>query len=252
MSLVARIALLFTAVSLFAPAAVYARPPQSTSPEGQLFYSVNRERAAQGLSVLQWDDALAIAARDHASQMALHNLMSHRLPGEPELIARATAAGVRFSVIAENVAIGPDAFTIHTAWMRSPGHRANILSPELSAVGIAVVPGTAGLFAVQDFAKSSTNLSLEQQERQVVLLLAARGLQANASTEAQTICNGQPAYIGNRAATVIRFETPDLSKLPPALEQELQSSQFHTAAVGACASPGSSGFSRFRIVVLLF
>ncbi|MGB8541481.1 MAG: CAP domain-containing protein [Candidatus Acidiferrales bacterium] len=252
MSLVSRIALLFTAISLLAPAAIYARPPQSMSPEGQLFNSVNRERAAQGLSILQWDDALAIAARDHASQMALHDLMSHQLPGEPELIARATAAGVRFSVIAENVAIGPDTSTIHTAWMRSPGHRANILSPELSAVGIAVVQGTSGLFAVQDFAKSSTNLSFEQQEQQVVSLLAAHGLQANSSAEAQTICNGQRVYMGNRAATVLRFETPDLGKLPAALDQEVQSNQFHTAAVGACASPSSSGFSRFRIAVVLF
>jgi uncharacterized protein YkwD len=95
MSLGTRIAILFAAMSLLTPAALFARPPQTTSAEGQLFYSVNRERAAQGLSALQWDDALASAARDHASQMALHNLMSHQLVGEPELLARASAAGAR-------------------------------------------------------------------------------------------------------------------------------------------------------------
>src|ERR1700734_4454023 len=115
MSLVARIVLLFTAIGLLTPA-VYARPPQSTSPEGQLFNSVNRERAAQGLPALQWDDALASAAREHAGQMALHNLMSHQLAGEPELLTRASAARARFSVIAENIAIGPNPATIHTAW----------------------------------------------------------------------------------------------------------------------------------------
>lgn len=252
MSLGARIALLFAAINLLTPAALFARPPQTTSAEGQLFYSVNRERAAQGLPVLRWDDALASAAREHASQMALHNLMSHQLAGEPELLARASAAGARFSVIAENIAVGPDPTTIHTAWMHSPGHRANILSPELSAVGIAVVTGNSGLFAVQDFSESSANLSLTQQEQQMVSLLAARGLQASALPEAQQFCNGQRGYRGNRAATVLRLETADLSRLPASLEQKIQDRSFRTATVAACTPDNSSGFSRFRLAVLLF
>ena len=252
MSLVARISLIFAAISLLVPAAMYARPPRNASPEGQLFDSVNRERASQGLSILRWDDELASAARDHASQMALHNLMSHQLPGEPELIARANAAGVRFNVIAENVAIGPDASTIHAAWMRSPGHRANILRPELSAVGIAVIPGSSGLFAVQDFAQTSANLNLAQQEQQMVSLLAARGLQATASPEAQQFCDAQREYMGNHSATILRFETTDLSTLPASLEQKIQDHSFRTATVAACTPANSSGFSRFRLAVLLF
>lgn len=252
MSLVTRIAFLFAAISLLTPAAVYARPPQTASPEGQLFYSLNRERAAHSLPILQWDEALASAAREHASQMAWHNLMSHQLPGEPELIARANAAGVRFSVIAENVAIGLDASTIHAAWMRSPGHRANILSPELNAVGIAVAQGSSGLFAVQDFSESSANLNLAQQEQQMVSLLAARGLQATASPEAQQFCSGQRVYMGNRTATVLRLETTDLRRLPASLEQKIQNGSFHTATVAACTPDSSSGFSRFRLAVLLF
>jgi hypothetical protein len=252
MSLGTRIAILFAAMSLLTPAALFARPPQTTSAEGQLFYSVNRERAAQGLSALQWDDALASAARDHASQMALHNLMSHQLVGEPELLARASAAGARFSVIAENIAVGPDPVTIHTAWMHSPGHRANILSPGLSAVGIAVVPGNSGLFAVQDFSESSANLSLTQQEQQMVSLLAARGLRAIASAEARQFCDGQRVFEGNRSATVLRLETADLGTLPASLEQKIRSRAFRTATVAACALTNSSGFSRFRLAVLLF
>jgi len=252
MSLGARIALLFAAINLLTPAALFARPPQTTSAAGQLFYSVNRERAAQGLPVLHWDDALASAAREHASQMALHNRMSHQLAGEPELLARASAAGARFSVIAENIAVGPDPATIHTAWMHSPGHRANILSPELSAVGIAVVTGNSGLFAVQDFSESSANLSLTQQEQQMVSLLAARGLQASALPEAQPFCNAQRVYTGNRTATVLRLETADLSRLPASLERKIQDRSFRTATVAACTPDNSSGFSRFRLAVLLF
>ena len=252
MSLAARIALLFAVISLLTPAALFALPPRTTSAEGQLFYSVNRERAAQGLDALQWDDALASAAREHASQMALHNLMSHQLAGEPELLTRASAAGARFTVIAENVAVGPDPATIHTAWMHSPGHRANILSPELSAVGIAVVPGNSGLFAVQDFSESSASLNLTQQEQQMISLLAARGLRATASPEAQQFCNRQRVYVGNRSATVLRLETADLSRLPASLDQKIQNRSFRTATVAACTPDNSSGFSRFRLAVLLF
>ena len=154
--------------------------------------------------------------------------------------------------VAENIAVGPDPVTIHTAWMHSPGHRANILSPGLSAVGIAVVPGNSGLFAVQDFSESSANLSLTQQEQQMVSLLAARGLRAIASAEARQFCDGQRVFEGNRSATVLRLETADLGTLPASLEQKIQSRAFRTATVAACALTNSSGFSRFRLAVLLF
>ena len=41
--------------------------PRTEMPEQQLFQAINRERAAQGLPPLKWDDALANAARQHAS-----------------------------------------------------------------------------------------------------------------------------------------------------------------------------------------
>src|ERR1700691_6185826 len=147
MSHFTRMFTLLAAILLMAPGALFAEPPRTTTPEGQLFSSLNRERASQGLPLLQWDDALASAARQHAVRMAQLDQMSHQLPGEPNLLARASEAGARFSVVAENVAIGPDPAVIHTMWMHSPGHRANILSPQLSAVGIAVVQGSSGLFA---------------------------------------------------------------------------------------------------------
>ena len=72
----AAIALLVTCVSLHAQTEV-------SSAERALFDDLNRERAAQGLAALQWDAALAAAAREHASQMAQRNVLSHQLPGEP-------------------------------------------------------------------------------------------------------------------------------------------------------------------------
>jgi cysteine-rich secretory family protein len=166
---------------------------QGVPAERVLFDAANRERAAQGLAPLRWDDALANAAREHALLMEQRNTLSHQFAGEAALQDRARFAGARFTEIAENVAEGPSADAIHTGWMNSPHHRANLLDPGLTAIGIAVVVasprgtgnvgagygnGGAGmLFAVQDFSQSVAILSLVEQERQVAGALAARGLQ---------------------------------------------------------------------------
>ena len=147
-----RFVLLVAVLALMIPGTLWARPqtaqpltaeqviarPLLVSPETQLFTALNHERAAQGLPPLQWDNALAFAARHHADRMAQLNQLSHKLPSEPDLVTRASEAGARYSSIAENVAVGPDPSAIHSMWMHSPGHRANILNPELTAVGIAV------------------------------------------------------------------------------------------------------------------
>src|ERR1700720_4694624 len=165
---------------------VYAAPP-TASAERALFDAANRERAAQGLAQLRWDDALANAAREHAVLMAQRDTLSHQFTGEAALQDRARLTGARFTEIAENVAEGPSADVIHSSWMHSPPHRANLLDPELTAVGIAVVGagsrdgagrGGAGmLFAVEDFSQSVASLNIAEQERQVGAELAARGLQ---------------------------------------------------------------------------
>src|ERR1700683_837210 len=117
MSPFTRMFTLLAAILLMAPGALFPEPPRITPPEGQVFSSLNRERASQGLPALQWDDALASAARQHAVRMAQLDQMSHQFPGEPNLLARASEAGARFSVIAENVAIAPAPAAIHTLWL---------------------------------------------------------------------------------------------------------------------------------------
>jgi uncharacterized protein YkwD len=261
-------AALFVLASLpFAPRAAHAAP-QVTSAERALFDAANRERAAQGLPALRWDDALAAAARQHAALMAQRNTLSHQLRGEPPVEERARQAGARYSVIAENVAEGPSPEAIHSSWMHSPPHRANLLDRDLTAVGIAVAvvadrrTGGTMLFAVQDFSQSVANLSFEEQERQVSALLAARGLQvfngtgqgtnvAGATEDARKTCGKDRGWAGSRPGLVVRYEVPDLSRLPNDLEQKIQSGRYRAAAVGACDS-GTRGFTRFRIAVLLF
>ena len=71
---------------------------------------------------------------------------------------RAGQAGAHFSLIEENVAVGPTPAAIHDGWMHSPGHRTNLLNPEVDRVGIAVVASRGELYAVADYARECAAL----------------------------------------------------------------------------------------------
>jgi uncharacterized protein YkwD len=137
--------------------------PQTSVADQTLFNAANHDRAAAGLPPLQWDAALATSAHQHALAMAKMNQLSHQFPGEPAMQDRARQAGARFSVIAENVAQGPTASGIHSQWMNSPPHRANLLDPDLNSIGISVVQSGNMLFAVEDFSTAVPSLTLDEQ-----------------------------------------------------------------------------------------
>jgi len=250
---------LFVLAILIGPLVTVHAQQSVGSAERTLFESANRERVAQGLPPLGWDDALANAAREHAIRMAQRNALSHQFPGEMPLQDRTRLAGARFTVIAENVAEGPSADQIHTSWMHSPHHRANLLDPDLTAIGISVVfaQGNGGrgmLFAVQDFSQSVANLNVYQQERQVGALLAARGLRVNSGTDAarKTCTLDRNSWAGPTPSLMMKYEASDLSQLPAQLEQKIQSGKYRAAAVGACQQQPSANFTHFRIAVLLY
>ncbi len=226
---------------------------QRNDSERQLFEALNRERTAQGLSALQWDNALFKAARQHALRMANLNMLEHQLPSELNLEGRLAEVGARFGAIAENIAVGDNPQIIHAGWMDSPGHRKNILDPRLTSVGIAAVRGPGGLFAVQDFSQMVPDLSVEQQEQKVVSLLAARGFRsANATGDARKTCETDAGFAGTSAKSMIRLEVTDLNELPEGVERKIRSGSYSKAAVGACRAKRAAGFTRYRIAVLFF
>ncbi len=222
--------------------------------ERQLFESLNHERTAQGLSALQWDNALFKAARHHALLMLNLNRIEHQLPSEPSLEDRLAEAGARFTAIAENIAVGSNPQRIHAGWMDSPGHRKNILNPQLTAVGIAAVRGPGGLYAVQDFSQAAPDLSVEQQEQKVGSYLSANGFRIAAAAEsaARKTCEKDAGFEGTGARSIIRFEAPDLNKLPEEVERRIRSEPYGNVAVGACRASGEKGFTRYRVAILFF
>src|ERR1700742_127397 len=135
--------------------AIPAFAQQST--EQQVMDLANADRAQQGLSPLKWDPALAQAASQHAQLMAQQPQLSHQYPGEPDLEARAGAAGAHFRAIAENVALAPNPQALEQVWMHSPLHRANILDPRMDAIGVGLVKRDGNYYAVDDFASTVAN-----------------------------------------------------------------------------------------------
>ena len=227
---------------------------QENGPAQTLFESANHERAAHGVAPLKWSDSLAGAARQHAVRMAAQNTLSHQLPGEAGMVDRASQAGARFTTLAENVAEGPSAESVHQEWMNSPPHRANLLNSQIDSVGIAVAERDGVLFAVEDFSLAVGKLSVEGQEGIVAAKLRSRGLRPlSDASDARRSCEKGKGYAGSRAPSfVMQYSTADLQTLPDMLEQRIQSGSYHAAVVGACPSDDKSGFSKYRIAVLLY
>jgi Cysteine-rich secretory protein family len=233
------------------PATAQGKPGDA---EQTLLHLANHERIARGLAPLKWSPTLAEAAHEHAIRLAQQNTLSHQLPGEPGLADRASREGVRFSILAENVAEGPSAEGIHEQWMHSAPHRANLLDQQLDSVGIAVADRNGTLFAVEDFSAAVAELSIREQEKLVKAQLQKRGLRLlNYAEEARRSCLLDNGYAGSHQPSfVVRYATPDLQSLPGMLEKRIHTDKYHSALVGACPSDGKLGFSTYRVAVLLF
>jgi len=224
----------------------------------QVFALANQARAQAGVGRLQWDPALAAAALKHCLRMAAEGPIAHRYGGEPDLSERAAQAGAHFSLIEENVAIGPTADAIHEEWMQSPGHRENLLSPEVDRVGVAVVAARGVLYAVADYSRAVQPMSAAQVEARVTALLRPSGVtilqDPHAARAACASDEGMPRAAGGmQPRFVMRWQDADLTRLPQELVEHLESGGFHAADVGACPPQDVEGaFSAYRIAVILY
>jgi uncharacterized protein YkwD len=107
----------------------------------------NSERSNAGLPVLRSNSRLMEAAQLHADQMARLGRLEHVLSGSqyPRPEDRLAAAHYEWSSYAENIAMGQSsAAAAMDSWMRSSGHRTNILSTSNTEIGIGFARDSAG------------------------------------------------------------------------------------------------------------
>lgn len=120
--------------------------------EAKMLEMVNEERAREGLHPLAADTALTRVARLHSQDMFARGYFAHISPEGTTPSDRVRAAGIRYLITGENLALGPTLKICHTGLMNSPGHRANILHKSYGRVGIGILDGgLRGLMVSQEF-----------------------------------------------------------------------------------------------------
>ena len=107
---------------------------------------VNAARAAAGVSPVTIHGGLNAVAEGHSNYQAQRKKMSHTGSNGSNAGQRITAQGYSWRTYGENVAAGQgDCPTVVTAWMNSAGHRANILNPAVTEIGVGAVTSTDGV-----------------------------------------------------------------------------------------------------------
>lgn len=107
---------------------------------------ISAYRYANGLGPVSVDPVLTALARRQAAAEAAAGHIGHDFGGKT-LDRRAEAAGYDYAAIAENVAANyPTLRAVFMAWQKSSEHRANMLMPQVTSIGIAVVQAPQSRF----------------------------------------------------------------------------------------------------------
>lgn len=121
-------------------------PEESASTEAELLAAVNAQRAAGAVCdgetfgpthALATHPLLVEAARAHSHDMFTREYFSHTNPDGEGPGERLEALGYEWTAYGENIASGQTSVEqVMSAWMGSPGHCRNIMSPDFTEIGL--------------------------------------------------------------------------------------------------------------------
>ncbi len=118
-----------------------SQPTVDMRSEKEMLKLINIERKKHGLGELVSDERLVELARDYSRNMLEEGYFSHYNRKNQSPFARMEIYGISYTYAGENLALAPSVELAHQGLMNSPGHRANILSPDFRKVGIGVMDG---------------------------------------------------------------------------------------------------------------
>lgn len=128
--------LVFSLVCLLVPLAALPDPVPAADALNALRAQANRPAIAE-------HPALQAAADAHARDMVQRGYFSHTGADGSSVGDRLRAQGYRWCYVAENIAQGQTSLAqVMDGWFFSPGHRANMISREAAAFGVARVGKT--------------------------------------------------------------------------------------------------------------
>ncbi|MEK3977573.1 CAP domain-containing protein [Psychrobacillus sp. FSL K6-2836] len=121
-----------------------------TSEIQQVVDLTNKERAKAGLKALQIDTKLTQSAQAKSQDMKNKNYFSHTSPTYGSPFDQMKSFGITYKSAAENIAMGQRSpAEVVDAWMKSPGHRANIMNGSYTHIGVGL--SDSGYYWTQQF-----------------------------------------------------------------------------------------------------
>jgi uncharacterized protein YkwD len=171
----------------------------------ELLNLTNEKRQDNGLAPLKLDSQLNSVAEDKGAYMFAHNFWAHVAPDGTTPWYFFKKDGYDYLYAGENLARGFDTATdVVNAWMNSPTHRENLLSPNYNDIGFAIstgqLTGTDTILVVQEF---GTRYNAGQQAQQT----------------SSSAVNPSPAVTQQPIAPVQQNVTP--TNIPPEVTQIL-------------------------------
>lgn len=126
--------------------------------EARMLSLVNEDRKRHGLGPLILAEDVSAVARAHSDEMQRTGLVGHVSPITGSAADRVQAANIRTSMVLENIARAYGVAEAQEGLMNSPGHRANLLSPQATHIGIGIVfgevmAGRRAMFVTQVFTR---------------------------------------------------------------------------------------------------
>lgn len=210
-----------TLTAIVLPTAALA---SNSSMEAQFVSKMNAAREANGLRPYTVSSDLVSIARQHSDAMASKGELYHN----PSL----TSEVQNWQAVGENVGDGPTVSDIHTAFMNSPEHRANILDHDYTQVGVGVTVDKNGqVWVTEDFRQpmyATTSAPVTHHSSPVV--------HHYSSTPVRSV----PTRVASRPAAKPAHRTPSAT---PAAVLRARLSKMRTAAAAAqSADPVSQAF----------
>lgn len=184
----------------------------------RLYELTNEQRTTKGLSALQYNEKLAVAAQKKAQDMFAKNYWAHFAPDGTTPWSFMLSSDYQYEFAGENLAknfIFSQA--VVEAWMDSPSHRENILRGDYTEVGYAVVNGVLNgeetTLVVQMFGKPLGPIALNQVAKPIEAETIPQAVVPTVSAIIPTIqtipadeisiqkAAAQPVILGNQAQT---------------------------------------------------
>ena len=166
------------------PTPVPAHASVDGGAEAQFVAQLNQARQAAGLPTVKVAGDLTAVARSHSERMAGQSNLHHN----PNLGSDVSG----WQKVGENVGRGPSVGAIHTAFMDSPGHRANILGGDWVEVGVGVVVRDGQLWVTEVFRLPTSSAPAPSPEPEPTTSASAPAAEAEAG--------GAPVQNGSAAA----------------------------------------------------